>query len=436
MSATAEVMSLKDQFLENFPLVLPEGESEKQLDIRRNAFSRLQNLEFPTTRDEYWKYTRVTPILKESYCSDQGQHTNIDIDKYKIEGLDTYTLVYINGYYTPELSTISEAEGLVVLPLSEGKKLYPEVFEKHFTQIADDKKHPFTALNTAVHKDGVFLLARSGAVIDKPVRVLNLTQGDCIAYHPRYLFVAERNSQLKVILSYETSSGGKSFTNAVTEIYVGENASLEHYQLQDKSDANSHIETTHVFQEKHSRFSVATITLRGKIVRNNLNIDQEGEGCESNLSGLYLLTGKQHVDNHTLVDHRWPNSQSNELYKGIMNESSTGVFNGKVFVRQDAQKTNAFQSNQNILLTDDATVYSKPELEIYADDVKCSHGSTTGQLDEEALFYLRSRGLSKDSAKKLLVQAFAADVLETIHIEALKQKIERHIVDRYDNVWP
>lgn len=434
MSTTATATpSKKEQFLANFDQDGCRDTNAQLQAVREAAQTALENLEFPTTRDEYWKYTRIASILKGNYCSQAGTEP-VDLSPSLIDGMESYNLVFVNGFFSPDHSSPLENEKWLVLPLSVARENYPDLVARHYGQHADHTTQAFTALNTAFCQEGACIVLRDNAKLDKPIRVINLTQGDNIAYHPRNLLVFGQGAQGEVVMSYETGSGNNAFTNAVTEVVVQENAQVDYYLLQHKSDTNSHIETTQVFQERNSQFQATTITLKGKIVRNNLNVVVDGEACLTRINGIYLTRGKQHVDNHTLIDHRQPHCESHELYKGILNEQSTGVFNGKVFVRQNAQKTNAFQSNQNILLTDTATINSKPELEIYADDVKCSHGSTTGQFDEEAVFYLRSRGISEASARKLLIYAYANDVLNHIRLDALRERIESYIEERYETV--
>jgi len=244
---------------------------------------------------------------------------------------------------------------------------------------------------------------------------------------PRNLIHFGKNSDASVVEKFISIGDNTQFTNAISEVVVSENASAKYYKLQNENPTAYHVGTTQVYQERNSHFSITTVTTNGGIVRNNLNLKLDGEGIDTHMYGLYLLDGETHVDNHTAVDHAKPHSQSNELYKGVMNGKSTGVFNGKIYVRQDAQKTNAFQSNRNVLLSDDASIYTKPQLEIWADDVKCSHGATTGQIDEEALFYLQSRGISKDTAKALLMIAFASEVVQEVKIKEVKEYVEQII---------
>jgi len=432
VEATLDKISAKEKFLSQFIGLEITPENEYLLKVRGEAQEALNSLEFPTTKDEYWKYTRIGKILKGTYSQTPSFGVS-DVEKFKIEGLEVNLLVFINGFFSEELSEISEKENIVIQPLAKARKSHSDIIEKYFAKYTDHNKQIFTALNTVYHTSGTFVYSKENAAIEKPIHIINITNAESAAFNPRNLFIVGKNSEVKIISSYETIRGS-SFTNSVTEIILHENAHLSQYLLQNESENSSQINTTEVYQESNSNFNIHTITTNGLLVRNNLNISLEGEHIETHLSGLHLTKGKQHVDNHTFVDHRQPNCQSNELYKGIMNGKSTGVFNGKVMVRPHAQKTNAYQSNQNILLTDDASINSKPELEIYADDVKCSHGSTTGQLDEEAKFYLRSRGLSEDSATKLLLNAFAEEVLRGIKLLPLREKIEKYIEERYENI--
>ncbi len=439
---TAEATSPKEKFISQF---IDQENPDARLyekKVRDEARDALEILDFPTSRDEYWKYTRVAPILKGKYSESPSINIS-DISPYKIPGLEANLLVFINGFYSTELSEIKEQESIIVLTMAKARSKHPEFIDKYYAQLADHITQPFTALNTVYNTNGVFIHVAQDTNIELPVHILNIsdlpanvaidTQSDAkaIAYNPRNLIIAEQGSKARIISSYETASGS-SFTNAVTEIIVHENASLQHHIIQNESADSRQVNTTQVLQQTNSTFSITTATFNGILVRNNLNIIVDAEGCATNLYGLYLIRGKQHVDNHTLVDHKKPNCQSNEVYKGVMDDNSTGVFNGKIFVRQDAQKTNAYQSNANILLSDNATIDSKPELEIYADDVKCSHGSTTGQLDNEALFYLTTRGIPQADAERMLINAFAAEVLEKVEIGPLRNYLENAVKQRFE----
>lgn len=420
------IISPKEKFLETFLSSAVNG------GVGKEAMESIKNMDFPTTRNENWKYTRVTPIIKHDYKIYKDTKSNLDIESYKITGLKANVLVFVNGYFAPEKSIIlSHDKNLIITNIAQARKDYESILESYFAKLADHKNEIFTAINTAYSEDGAFIFIPDNTVVDLPIHLVYLSQGDSVISQPRNIIVSGKSSSAKVIITHESIGDGKSLTNSVTEIWVKENAHLSIDKVQYESDNSSHISTEQVYQHSDSNFTINTITLNGGIVRNNLNIELDAPNCESNLYGLYLLKGNQHVDNHTLVDHKKPNCNSNELYKGIMDDKSTGVFNGKVFVRPDAQKTNAFQSNSNILLSDDATINSKPELEIYADDVKCSHGSTTGQMDKEAIFYLRARGLGEDSARNMLMYAFASDVIENIKVEALKEKINTFLEKKF-----
>lgn len=424
MNATLEV-SKKDQFLA--PFQATEGLALPSQDAAKAA---LVELEFPTSKTEAWKYTRVGRILNGEYSSAPNSDA-IDIAPYVLEGFENNVLVFVNGHYRLDLSNFENLSGLMVRELGDAVENYEELIGNHAGTHADHKNEIFTALNTAHATGGAFIHAKDNAIVETPIQLLHLQTGDGTSAQPRHFIVANRMSQLSVVATYHSLGEGKNFNNGVTEIFVGQNAKVNFDKLQYENGNSFHIATDQVYQERDSNFTINTMTLNGGLVRNNLNIIVNGENCETNLNGLYMLKDAQHIDNHTMVDHKVPHCESNELYKGIIDGKATAVFNGKVFVRQAAQKTNAFQSNANILLSDDATINSKPELEIYADDVKCSHGSTTGQFDEEAVFYLRARGLSEKSARQLLVSAFAGEVLEHIEIEAVEKAIEGMLEERF-----
>jgi len=417
---TAEITK-KDTFLAALSS-LQFNEDSYFEGLRKIAQNELNELDFPTSKTEYWKYTRVGKIVNNSYTL--GQLEKIDVSDFLIPNLKAHILVVVNGYFSPELSNFTKMDGVSLTSLSAAKKQSFEGVKKQFNQFTQNKKEIFLAFNNAFHTDGIYLEVAKNKIVEKPLHIINITTGNNTVSQSRNLFLANAGSQVKIIESFVNVDGEKNFNNHVTEIVVAENAHLEYNKIQDKKETNFSVATEQVYQEANSNFTINTATFNGALVRNNLNIEVDASNCETNLNGLYLGKNKDHIDNHTVVDHKKPHCNSNEIYRGILDDESTGVFNGKVFVRQDAQKTNAFQKNNNILLTDNATVNSKPELEIYADDVKCSHGSTTGQIDEEAIFYLQSRGISKKGALKLMINAFAKDALERISIEPLQAYID------------
>ena len=431
------VASLAQRF-EAFEKTL-NGQSKSPVhQVRREAMASLQSAGLPAAKDEEYKFTNLTKALTKTF--DFGQETpsfnlpESKIEQVKIKGLDAYNLVFLNGLYSEKHSDNIAVEGVEVTPLKEALKSSPELVEAHFGQKANFNNDPFIAMNTAFSQQGVLIQVADKAVLDKPIALYFL--GDSseqqVTYQVRNLVVAGKFAEATIIEKFDTQGEHESFTNVVNEITVADGAQIEYFKIENDVEQAYHISNTYATQAANSRFTANTIALNGAMVRNNLNIKLEAEGCESYMNGLYVLKGKTHVDNHTVVDHAMPNSYSNELYKGIMDDRSKGVFNGKIFVRQDAQKTNAFQSNKNVLLSDNATVNTKPQLEIWADDVKCSHGCTTGQLDEDALFYLQARGIQKDKARAILLHAFASDVLENISNEAIRDYLEAIVTERLE----
>jgi Fe-S cluster assembly protein SufD len=437
MTIVQENTDLKSALLNQFEKFQSslEGKALSPLhQKRKEAIESFKRQDFPTVKHEEWKYTNVAPLLKTAFNLEANRAkagiSTQEIQSYALPLQDANVLVFVNGNYQPEQSTIlSPVHEITIMDMANAEDKRVEALDKYFATLADVEQDGFTAMNTAFTNHGAFIQVPAGKVVERPVILYYITNskvGNLIA-QPRNLFVAGENSQATILEVYASVGENTSLTNTVTEIYVGQQAIIDYYKLQVEETNDNHIGTTQVYQEKASNFSSTTITLNGGLTRNNLNIILDAEHCEAHMNGLYLLDGKMHVDNHTLVDHKKPNSYSNEFYKGVMADKSNGVFNGKIFVRQDAQKTNAFQSNRNILLSDEATINTKPQLEIFADDVKCSHGATTGQLDEEALYYLRSRGLSKESARALLLHAFAQEVIERIKLKPLKAYLEEKI---------
>jgi Fe-S cluster assembly protein SufD len=401
---------------------------------KRVALARFDELGFPTVRNEEWKYSNVKELISESYNFNAKSDIELsDLEDLKIPEQDANIIYFVNGHYHPGLSTlVSPSDQITIMSLSEAIRQEPELTNSYFNELAGESGDAFTELNTAFTQDGIFIRVPDNKTVEHAVilRFVSDARSQHVGNQPRNIIAVGRNSHLKMAEAFRTLGTERSFTNVVTEIYVSEDAGVEYYKVQNESDQAYHIGTTQVRMLDRSQFYAGTVTLNGRFTRNNLNIVIDGERCEAHMYGLYFPDGIQHVDNHTVADHRKPNSESNELYKGILRDRSKGVFNGKIFVRPDAQKTNAFQSCKNIVLSPDATMNTKPQLEIFADDVKCSHGTTTGQIDEEALFYMRSRGISHSEALSLLMFAFCADVVSQIKIDSIREYLENVIAEK------
>ncbi|MCU1246563.1 MAG: Fe-S cluster assembly protein SufD [Acidobacteria bacterium] len=384
--------------------------------IREQAALRFEQLGWPTPRLEAWKYTNLAPAAKQQWQRAEGvQYAATGM--MSMAGGAVAELVFVNGIYAPEASTISTVEGLRVTTLGEAD---PELLERHFARYADYQDHALTALNTASAQDGA-VIEVTGAV-EGFVHLLFLGT-DGFGSHPRNLIVAGRGAQLSVVESYGGS--GRYFVNAVTEIVAGGGAVVDHTKLSCDSLEAFHIGTVQIHQERASSVVSRNIAIGGAITRNDINGVLAGEGANLVLDGLFVGTATQHLDSHTVIDHARPHCESIELYKGVLDQQARGIFDGRIIVRPDARKTVSRQTNKNLLLSETAIVDSKPTLEIFNDDVKCNHGSTIGQLDEESLFYLRSRGIDAEEARSLLVYAFASEIVERILLEPVREQVRR-----------
>jgi Fe-S cluster assembly protein SufD len=386
----------------------------------------------PTNKSEEYRYIPLSKGIERHFDFTLAPPTSVPptLAPYLIEGLEEHRIVFINGRYSAELSTQrAETQEFTLHSLSE---MAPDTLQTHLGKYAKSESDPFVAVNAALVNGGIYLEIPAGMAVEKPFMIvyLNDSSETNAHHHSRNLILCGKNSQATIIEKHVAIGNGQDYANVVTEIAIQENAEIHLVRIQDQLADSFHINHTHVHQADHSRSYTTTLTTSGTLVRNNLQITLDGQNCEAQMMGLYLVTDKTLVDNHTVVDHRKPHSYSNELYKGVLDKTAKGVFNGKIFVRPNAQKTNAFQSNKNILLTDTATVHTKPQLEIWADDVKCSHGCTTGQLDTDALFYLQSRGIDQDSARALLLYAYSAEVLGQIKSVPLKAYLEELIGKR------
>jgi Fe-S cluster assembly protein SufD len=408
--------------------------------IRQKGFDDFTRMGIPNARHEEWKYTRIGGLFNKEYQFPVNKTESLisqaDLDPIRLAGNEQANeLIFINGIFSFPLSKIRSADHLLVMPLEEAAKNdYKEIVALHFGHSSKYLKDGINALNTAFVQGAVFIHAKKDLNSEQPIYIYNITDARSanILSQPRSLVHISRNAQVQLVETYATIGQEESFTNQVMEIIVEEDAMLEYYKIQNDTDHTNQVSTTHIRQIGKSHIHTVTVSLSGAMVRNNLNVILDAEHCEAYLYGLYFQQGHSHIDNHTVVDNVKPNCFSNELYKGIIDDNATGVFNGKIFVQPDAQKTNAYQSNKNVLLSDSATVNSKPQLEIFADDVKCSHGCTVGRLNEEGLFYLQSRGISEKIARSILLHSFAVDILEHIKPEHIRVYVDKLISERLE----
>lgn len=405
---------------------------------RKAAIERFAELGFPTSKLEEWKFTSVAPIAKLEFQPARHEANGLTIEELasapladEAFGTCCHRLVFVNGRFSVGLSSIDALpEGARVTSLASALRTDAALIEKRLARYAGYHDHAFVALNTAFMQDGAFVQIPNGMILDKPIYLIFVateSEAPTVTY-PRNLIVAGSGSQAQIIESYIGLSDSVYFTNAVTEIVAGENSVVEYYKLQHESEQAFHIGAVQVHQDRNSNFTSHTVTLGGELVRNDLNAVLDGSGIECSANGLYVTSGRQHVDNHTVIDHCKPHGTSRELYKGILGGKSSAVFNGSIVVRKDAQKTDARQSNKNLLLSEGATINSKPQLEINADDVKCTHGTTIGHLDEDSVFYLRSRGIGPDEARTILTYGFANEVLNRMTLDAIRVRLECALV--------
>ena len=403
--------------------------------IRTDAIKRFEKLGFPNRKLENWKYTSLNEIIKEDYTVFPKEKNVISFEKVKdyfVDGIESYKLIFVDGCFDPFLSQTShEGYDICILSAALVKSKYSKTVKKFFNQ-STDLDDSLSSLNTAFSKEGVYIHIPKNIVVEKPVEIIHFSTGNeaALILQPRNLIVIEENSEIEIIESHQSLTFNPIFTNSVTEIIAQKNSKVDYYKIQNDNASSSLIDNTYISQNRNSDVKVHTFSFGGKITRNNLNFFQKNESINSTMKGLTIIDLDQLVDHHTLVHHANPNCESHQDYKGIYSGKSTGVFNGKIIVDKIAQKTNAFQQNNNILLDDKSTINSKPQLEIFADDVKCSHGCTIGQLDQDALFYLRARGIPKKEAKALLTYAFANNVLESVQIPELKTKIKNIIAKK------
>ncbi len=414
--------------------------------LRAKGMARFEALGFPTMKNEDWHFTSVAPIAERIFRPAMTSHAGVssegstagmvaraDLTRFTFGQPAWHTLIFVNGEFSENLSSYAGlGERVRVSSLSKAVRSGIGHPERHLGKIAGFDNHPFTALNTAFIRDGAFIELQKDAVVEQPIHLIFISegQGESVS-HPRNLIVAAQNSRASIIESYLCIRDTAYFTNAVTEISIGEGARVDHYKIQRESEKAFHVGTTHIRQARDSQLHSFSFAVGGSLARTNIYTCLDGDAATCTLNGLYLADGVQHIDNQTSIEHIAPNCPSHEIYKGVLAGRSHGVFNGKVYVHPEAQKTDGKQSNNNLLLSPNARVDTKPQLEIFADDVKCTHGATVGRLDEVAMFYLNSRGIGPETARTLLTYAFAADVLETIALQPLREELERSVLARF-----
>lgn len=437
-------MLTKDNSLSNFTSVfktLPESAPALEgLDVlRRGAMARFNEVGFPSAVAEEWRHTNVSEIAKTDFkLADAGASVVLDdIQPFSFRSESACELVFVNGRFNKQLSSLRDLPtGLTISSLGEVTSASPlyAIVQKHLAKYASIDSNPFVALNTGFIQDGAVIHVAKNVAIEAPIHLMFVTTAadEPTVTHPRVLTVVETGAEAKVVETYAGLGGSRYFTNSVSEVVVGDNAKVDHCRLQHESLAAYHVSTTQSHVGRSGVFITQSASLGAKTSRNDLNVVLGGEAAEATLNGLVMIGGDQHCDNHTLLDHAKPHCPSHELYKHVLSGHATGVFRGKILVRPDAQKTDSKQTSRSLLLSDDADMNSQPALEIYADDVKCTHGSTTGPVDEEMLFYIRSRGVSAEAAKALLTYAFAADVTRRIQIEPVRRYVENFMAQQHD----
>jgi len=426
------MIALKEKLLSSFIAFENQTNIDSYVhDIRSEAIKQFESIGFPNKKLENWKYTSLKNLLNTDYTV-LPEINNVlefkNIKKYLIDDIDSYKIIFVDGKYCSHLSeTTHEGMDICILSAALTQSKYELIIENYFNKIA--LKDGITSLNTAFSNEGVFIHIPKNKFVEKPIQIIHFSTGNesSLMFQPRNLVVVDENSQVQIIERHQSLSKNKVFTNSVTEIYADKKSIIDYYKIQNDNLQASLIDNTYVNQERNSAFSMHTFSFGNELVRNNLNISQNDEFIETTIKGVTIIGDNQHVDHNTLIKHNKPNCNSHQDYKGIYDNKSTGVFNGKIIVEKQAQKTNAFQSNNNVLLSDKATINAKPQLEIYADDVKCSHGCTVGQLDKNALFYLKSRGIPEKEATALLMYGFANNILESVKIPEIKTRIN-HII--------
>jgi len=407
--------------------------------IRKAAMTSFAERGFPTVHDEDWRFTNVAPIarlpFRPVFAGSQGKLDAAAVSRYSFTGLKASRLVFVNGHFSKELSSIlPHADGIKIGSLASALNSDSELIEKHLTRYAQTEKNAFTALNTAFFQDGAFIYVPAGKTVEEPVHLLFVSTATeaGTATNPRNLIIAEKSSHATIIESYVSTVNAPYFTNAVTELVIGENAVVEHCKFQDESPEAYHIAAFHAHLGKNCNFTAHSVVTGAKLSRHSIGTSLADTGVECVLNGLYLTRDEQLADHYMVVEHAKPHCNSHEYFNGILDGRSKGVFHGRILVRPDAQKTDAKQTNKNLLLSDDATIDTKPQLEIYADDVKCTHGATIGQLNDESIFYLRARGIGLEKARQMLIHAFAGEIIDRIRYAPAREEMDKIVWDRLE----
>jgi len=404
--------------------------------VRRAAFERFATLGFPTTKNEDWHFTSVAPIAEQEFTlltAPSGDVKRADLERFMFGTSDWYTMVFVNGRFAPELSAIAKLPaGVKIRDLASAWSTSPDSVDR-IGRVTSYDNNAFTALNTAFMYDGAVVEIAKDADVERPIHLLYVTDATAAKtmMHPRNVVVVGRNARATLIESYVSTSDAMYLVNAVTEVSVADGATLRHYKMQREGRRAFHVGTIEAHQARDSHYVSFSLAIGAELSRTNIYTTLDGEGAGATLNGLYMVDGEQTCDHQTQIIHAQPNCFSRELYKGVLDDRSHGVFNGKVYVHPIAQKTDGKQTNNTLLLSDTAHVDTKPQLEIFADDVKCTHGATVGQIDQTALFYLKSRGIDRALARRLLTYAFAADVLETIEVDAVREGLEEMTLERF-----
>jgi Fe-S cluster assembly protein SufD len=407
--------------------------------LRKAGIARFAELGFPTVQDEDWRFTNVAPLAKLPFRPVvepvDGGPTREEVARFTFGGLEATRLVFVNGLFAAELSASgTPAPGLTVKSLAAALESDSALLEKYLARQTAGENNAFTALNTAFFQDGALVHIAAGTRVESPIHLLFISTATetGATSSPRNLIIAGKGSQATVLESYVSTQAATYFTNAVTELVLEEGAVVEHCKFQDEAASAFHIAAIHAQLGRSSNLVSHSIATGGRLSRNNIRTSLAGEGVECVLNGLYLTHGEQLADHHMIVEHAQPHCNSHEYYNGILDGRSKGVFHGRILVRQPAQKTDAKQTNKNLLLSEEATADTKPQLEIYADDVKCTHGATVGQLNEESIFYLRARGIGADRARQMLIHAFAGEIIERIRFRPAREEMDKLIWERLE----